>query len=130
MISENFQIAKTLKSNPKIERLLLSNIKYEILGEKYKLSLVLIGNEKSQSLNKKYRKKDKPANVLSFPLSPTDGEIFINIPMARREHKKFDMTFSKFLVYLFIHGCLHLSGLNHGKKMEELEIELLKKYFK
>lgn len=56
-------------------------------------------------LNRKYRHKNKPANVLSFLLSKKDGEIFLNV-----KEKK--------LLYLFAHGSLHLLGYGHKTKSE------------
>ena len=89
-------------------------IKDKILGEKYDLSVVLSENEMMKDLNEKYRKKNKNANTLSFPLSKTKGEIFLNINCPKKELK-----------FLFIHSLLHLKGLKHGEKMAKQE----KKYY-
>lgn len=91
-------------------------IKDEILGKEYELSLVFCGNSLSRKLNKSYRGKDGPTNVLSFPLSKNSGEIFINL-------SRID-TFS--VLELFIHGLLHLKGMEHGDIMEKAEKQLLK----
>jgi ssRNA-specific RNase YbeY (16S rRNA maturation enzyme) len=53
-------------------------MKESVLGKKYELSLVFIGDKKSKSLNKKFRNKDYKANILSFPIDNDMGEIFIN----------------------------------------------------
>ncbi len=100
-------------------------LKKEILGKEYLLSVAFVSENKSREINKKYRKKDKAANVLSFPLSPASGEILLCKPVIRREAKNFEKTPKEFLQFLVIHGMLHLKGLTHGKKMERLE----KKYF-
>ena len=50
----------------------------DILGAEYTLSLVFVGDAKSRALNKNYRNKTYTPNVLSFPLSDSMGEIFIN----------------------------------------------------
>jgi probable rRNA maturation factor len=105
-------------------------IKETILGKKYNLSLVFCTPEESKELNKIYRKKDYPTNILSFPLDKESGEIYISLTVARNEAKKFDMTYEKFLHLLFIHGVLHLKGHEHGSTMEKLEDTYLKKFCK
>lgn len=108
----------------------LSSISDTILGKKYDLSLVFIGKKRSQTINKTYRNKDYPTNILSFPLDKDTGEIFICLDKVKTEKKNFDMSEHKFLTYLFIHGALHLKGYDHGKKMESLEEKYLKKFSK
>ena len=96
-----------------------------ILGKKFDVSLAFVGNAKSHSINRTYRGKDKATNVLAFPLSKESGEIVIALPYARREAKDFDATPEEHLLYLFIHGCCHLTGLDHGEEMEALEKKAL-----
>ena len=98
-----------------------------ILGKRYELSLVFVGHATSRRLNKSLRGKDKPTNVLSFPLTERSGEIFIDLAQAKIEHEKFDMNFKKFVTYLYIHGLLHLKGMEHGAKMTRAEDKFLKK---
>ena len=90
-------------------------MKDQILGKGYELSLVFCGKALSQKLNNSYRGKDYPTNVLSFPISKSAGEIFINLSKLGE--------FS--VVELFIHGLFHLNGMQHGRKMEEAEKALL-----
>ena len=101
-----------------------SDIADKVLGKKYDLSLVFIGHKKSRSLNRQYRDKDKPTNVLSFPYDKKSGEIFIDLAKVETELKKFDSTFTYHLGFLFIHGVLHLKGLDHGSTMEREEAKL------
>ncbi len=89
-----------------------------MLGEAYDLSLAFIGDKKALTLNQTLRSKNKIANVLSFPLSKTSGEILINKKQAIRDNFSLD--------YLFIHGLLHLKGLDHGSRMEREEEKLIK----
>jgi probable rRNA maturation factor len=126
MKDNNFSITNKTKSKPK--SLLFVRIKDDVLGKDYELSLVFIGSVKSRTLNKEYRKKDKSTNILTFPLSKTEGEIFITPEVAKRDARKFDMKESDFITYLFIHGLLHLKGFKHGDKMEKEEKKLKKKY--
>ena len=118
----------TNKTKGKVLPLPFAQIKEAVLGESYDLSLVFVGDTTSRKLNRIYRDKDKPTNVLSFPLSKKEGEIFINLKKARAEAPDFDMPYKTFVAYLFIHGLLHLKGLDHGKKMEALETQFLKKF--
>ncbi len=116
---ENLSI--TNKTKGTIKSVPFLHLKNEILGEKYELSLVFIGNAKSRSLNRIYREKDKSTNILSFSLSKNNGEIFIDLNTARKEAPKFNRTFPKFVAYLFIHGLFHLKGMEHGLRMESAE---------
>jgi probable rRNA maturation factor len=99
-----------------------------ILGAKYELSLVICGDTLAQRMNKEYRKKTYKPNVLSFPISNYEGEIFLNVQCARREAKKYGTSLPKRLALLFVHGCFHLKGLDHGDKMEAMEQKILKRF--
>lgn len=96
-------------------------IKNDILGKDYSLSIAYVSENKSRELNKKYRKKDKPTNILSFPLRKNEGEIVLCRTVIKKEARDFGKTFDQFLVFLVVHGMLHLKGHKHGKKMEKLE---------
>jgi probable rRNA maturation factor len=100
-------------------------IKQDILGKKYSLSIAYVSEEKSKEINKKYRKIDKPTNVLSFALSKNEGEIVLCKSVIKKELKKFDKTFPELLGFLVIHGMLHLKGMEHGPKMEKAENKYL-----
>ncbi len=103
-----------------------SKIKDACLGKSYDLSLVFIDNKTSKKLNRVYRKKNKPTNILSFPLSKTSGEIFLDLELAQKEAPIFGQTFPNFIGFLFIHGLLHLKGMAHGSRMERAEARLRK----
>lgn len=126
MDSSNLSIRNLTKG--KLTSLPFEEVKNEILGSKYELSLVFIGEKKSRALNTKYRQKNKVANVLSFPLSKNSGEIFITPSKAKTECIKFNLSFKKFLVYLFIHGLLHLKGMEHGSRMDKAEEKIKRKF--
>jgi rRNA maturation RNase YbeY len=95
-------------------------IKETLLGKKYSLTVIFCTPEESKMRNKTYRDKDYPTNILSFPLDENEGEIYISLSAARRDAKKFEMSYIEFLHLLIIHGCLHLKGHDHGSTMEEL----------
>ncbi len=103
-------------------------IKRDILGKEYSLSIAYVSEKKSGELNKKYRKIDKPANVLSFALRKNMGELVLCKSVIRKELKKFDRNFEQLLGFLVVHGMLHLKGMKHGKKMEKAENFYCKKY--
>jgi probable rRNA maturation factor len=114
-----------------IERALflhIKDIKNEILKEKYSLSVNFVSPKIAQNLNIKYRSKDYIPNILSFPLSKNEGEIFICLSIVKKEAKNFSLSYKQFLTLLVVHGCLHLKGLDHGEKMEKLEDKYSKKF--
>jgi probable rRNA maturation factor len=90
-------------------------IKGENKGTKT-ISLAFIDKAEMQKINKKFRKKDKPTNVLSFELKEKDifGEIIICPDIV--EEKKEDM------LEVFIHGVLHLCGYDHEKSEKERKV--------
>jgi probable rRNA maturation factor len=100
----------------------------DILGSNYELSLTFIGETRARTLNQQLRGKDYTPNVLSFPLSKHMGEIYICPGVAEIEASKFAMTPSRYIIFLFIHGCLHLKGYDHGATMDSLESKYIKKY--
>lgn len=100
----------------------------KILGKKYELSLVFVGETRMKSLNKKYRKKNSATDILAFPISETSGEIFINQNVARKKAEQFSLTKNQYIAYVFIHGLLHLKGYDHGRTMERLEDTWCRKF--
>lgn len=90
-------------------------LKNKVLGEAYDLSLTFVGDHRMRRWNAHYRQKDKTTNILSFPLSSTEGEIFINLRLV---HDRSTM------LMLFIHGLYHLKGHEHGTIMERHEEKL------
>jgi probable rRNA maturation factor len=110
-------------------------------GEKSKkkdLSIVFVGPKKSQELNRMYRGKDKPANVLSFAnkkestLSGIEGsslaegylgEIALCPAEIKKDAKKYGMIFEKALAWMLIHGILHVVGYDHESKKEAALME-------
>ncbi len=101
-------------------------IKDKILGKDYELSLVFATRALSKKLNFKHRGKNNPTNILSFPLDKKSGEIFIEPVQVRLDAPNFDMSYTKFMKFLFIHGCLHLKGMQHSSTMDKAEQKFLK----
>ncbi len=119
----NFLITKKVKSE--LPHLPFSELKLKTLGKNYDLSVVIVGDREAQILNQTYRKKSYVPNVLSFPISKTSGEIFLNPRQAKREHKARNEDYRYYLALLVVHGMLHLKGMQHGSKMEDKEKRLL-----
>jgi len=103
-------------------------IKNKILGKKYHLGLTFITSAQIKKLNKSYRNKDKPTDILSFPIDKNIGDIYICPAQARIMAKKFDRPYDNFLLFLFIHGCVHLKGYDHGGTMDRIEAKIRKQF--
>lgn len=99
------------------------------------LSLAFLSDAEVQALNKTYRGKDRPTNVLSFPddgPAPLLGDIVLAYDVTAREAKEKNVSLSDHTTHLLIHGFLHLQGYDHqtdkdAKIMEALEIAILAK---
>ncbi len=120
-----FSISATAKHYPTWP---YETIKNAILGKSYLLSLSFVGPTRAQAFNQTYRKKEYVPNVLSFPLDETTGEIIICPQVAKREAKKFNLSIDGYTAYLFIHGCVHLKGHDHGDTMDRLEQKYMKQF--
>lgn len=112
----------------KFKRLPFNKIKDDILGKQYELSFAFISEKQAGFLNKTYRKKDGPTDVLSFPLSKDSGEILICQAIAKTKTKNFGKTLEEYLLFLVIHAMLHLKGMQHGDKMERYELTYYSRY--
>ena len=104
---------------------LKTKIKDTILGPEYQLSVAFVSKATIRHLNKTYRQLDEPTDVLSFPLSATEGELIFNRGMIAKKAPEFEKNYADYFLFLFIHGLLHLKGLDHGSTMEAEEARLL-----
>ncbi len=111
----------------------------------FMLDIVYTSNQNVQKLNKTYRKKDKPTNVLSFPQYESRAEIPLNSPAPlllgsvvfaletiEEEAKAQNKSFENHCVHLFVHSVLHLLGYDHqldveAEMMEQKEIQVLQR---
>ncbi len=99
--------------------------------------LRLVDVDEIQQLNRDYRGKDQPTNVLSFPSDlPVEieeailGDVVICLEVVRKEALEQDKSFENHLLHMAVHGTLHLLGYDHmeedeAETMESLEIKLL-----
>ena len=103
--------------------------------KKQEFSILLTNNKKMKSLNYKFREKNKPTDVLSFPLKNKNyiGDIAISFEIINKRSKK--TNFSLELDKMWIHGYFHLIGYDHRKiddfkKMLKKENSVLKHFHK
>jgi probable rRNA maturation factor len=77
-----------------------------------------------QKLNKNFRKKNKPTDVLSFDLREGNylGEIIICPKVVKDNAKKYGVTAKKEMLKVFAHGILHLLGYDHEQSKSQAEL--------
>jgi len=90
-----------------------------------KISLALVGQKKIKELNRKYRKKNRATDVLSFDYSDS-GEVVLCPDIIRKNAKEYGLLFKKELARILIHGLLHLLGEGHQKIRKKEEYYLSK----
>ncbi len=108
----------------------------------HEICLVLSDNKRVRRLNRHYRGKDKPTNVLSFAALDAGlpdravpwhlGDVILALGVLRQEAKQQKKAVAEHLTHLVIHGVLHLLGYDHeddaeAERMEGLEVAALKR---
>jgi probable rRNA maturation factor len=106
--------------------------------EDYEVSLMLADDARIQELNRTWRGKDKPTNVLSFPAPEPPGgagprhlgDIALAYETLARESEEESKEFAHHFAHLIVHGVLHLLGYDHeveaeAEIMEALEVKAL-----
>lgn len=85
------------------------------------LILAFVNADEIKALNKQYRNKNKPTDVLSFePIEPEDlGELVLCPSVLRNQAKEHKLSYEIELGYMVIHGVLHLLGYDHEKSTKE-----------
>ena len=96
----------------------------------WELSLVFVGPKRARALNAQLRGATYTPNVLSYALDARSGEILICLQEAEKQAASYDMGQREFVLYLFIHGLLHLKGMAHSVTMERCERKLLAQFAK
>lgn len=121
---------------------------FELVADKHNITQAevnvnIVSNDEIQHINKQFRNKDKPTNIISFEFDkpeglPDDivddflGDIVIAPKVLEQEAKEQNKTLENHWQHIFIHGLLHLLGYDHldeqeAEEMENLEVELLAK---
>ncbi|MEX0645872.1 MAG: rRNA maturation RNase YbeY [Parvularculaceae bacterium] len=102
------------------------------LGLDGEIALLLADDAALQALNARFRGKDAPTNVLSFPSTAPGvrGDIALAYETCAREAAEKNVAFADHAAHLIVHGLLHLAGLDHqtdadAAAMERLEIDIL-----
>lgn len=103
------------------------------------LCIRVVGRVASRRLNHRYRGKDKPTNVLSFPASRDEraltgsiGDLVVCAPVVAAEARVQRKTREAHWAHIVVHGVLHLHGYDHersaraAREMEALEVEILR----
>lgn len=117
-----------------LEKLINYAAQYEDIQEDAELSVSFVNNQKIQELNKEYRKKDEPTDVISFALQDAMpdcinivgsdgplmlGDIIISIDKVEEQAIEYNHSFERELGFLAVHGFLHLLGYDHMNRSEE-----------
>jgi probable rRNA maturation factor len=107
--------------------------------EGYELNLVLADDREITRLNRQYFRRNRPTNVISFPMmddSPVSlrsrilGDVVISAETAQRDAGEVGEKAEKEILFLMIHGILHLAGYDHeGSVAERRKMEAKEKEF-
>lgn len=119
------------------KRLILGVAKNVLKGENKgieNLSIAFVSPSEIQKVNKKYRKKDKPTDVLSFENSASFKgeflEVVICLSVVKEKASAAKKPFAEEIIKTLIHGILHTLGYDHEKsKKEEIRMEIKEKYY-
>lgn len=117
-----------------IRRTILETLDYEGMENDVEVSVTFTDDEGIRELNNKFRKMDKPTDVLSFPLFDYEGEkeeplfdefannlgdIVISLERAMAQANEFGHSFEREVAFLTAHSMLHLLGYDHETSEED-----------
>lgn len=121
----------------------LTSVRREMKLGRREVTVCFVEDREIARLNRRFRGKPKPTDVLSFPANGTGassfpneksakvlGDIAISPQAARRNAKRFERTLDEEIRILILHGVLHLAGYDHevdDGEMERIELRLRKK---
>ena len=127
VIIDNTAWKKKIKNVRKLFNRILKNLpkKYILKNKKTIITVLLSGNSKIKKLNKVFRNKNKPTDILSFPIKKSIdnklfylGDIIISFEFMNRPKTIKLLEFKKKVIKIFIHGFLHLNGFDHKKNKD------------
>jgi len=125
-----------------IENLLNFAAKVQAVEENSEVSVTFVTNERIHEINREYREKDAPTDVISFAMEELGegemeftgiemprilGDIIISVPKAKEQAEEYGHSFIRELGFLSVHGFLHLLGYDHMTEAEEKEMFTLQK---
>lgn len=99
----------------------------------YRVSVAIVSNKAIQVMNRIYRKKDYPTDVLSFRYDDDTAEIILSAQKIRAQAKEYGHTQKMEAAFLLVHGLLHTLGWDHersakeAKEMRDLEVTILRR---
>lgn len=117
-----------------VQNILNFAAKKEEVEDDSEVSVTFVTNERIQEINREYRQKDQPTDVISFALEELGedeveivggqiprvlGDIIISIDRAKEQAEEYNHSFSRELGFLALHGFLHLLGYDHMEEMDE-----------
>ncbi len=123
----------------RIPKILLNQIEKEVsealnVKKTKHISVAFVSEKEMKKLNFEYRGSNRVTDVLSFELDTPEsfGEVILNYEQAKRQAKEMKHSIRKELVFLLVHGCLHVFGFDHekeadAKKMFPQQSEILKR---
>ena len=100
------------------------------------ISITFVNDETIQSINKQYLSKDRPTNVISFSMQEGEfghinpemlGDVIISVDTALRDANMGHLSFDEEILFLIIHGLLHLTGYNHENTSKANALEMKQK---
>lgn len=113
----------------------------EVQEKEYYLSLMITTNEAIRKINREYRDKDMPTDVISFAYNETEnigpmnmlGDIVISMDRVREQSSEYGHSDEREFYYVLCHGMLHLLGYDHIEEedkrvMRKREEEILEKF--
>lgn len=140
---ECFYADQTLPSDIQIQHWVESTLCYllensDLEKTEYELLVRIVDKTDSQQLNKRYRHKNRPTNVLSFPFEVPDlfkdqqhvnilGDIVVCAPIVADEAEQQHKTYEQHWVHMIVHGVLHLLGYDHIENTDAVVMESLEK---
>lgn len=118
-----------------IKELLIFAAKKESIQTGAELSVTFVDNVRIQEINREYRDKDRPTDVISFAMEEMGegeieihydedaprmlGDIIISIPKAEEQAEEYGHSVKRELGFLALHGLLHLMGYDHENETDE-----------
>lgn len=135
MICNFYPKVKQPFSQQFIKKIINQTAKLLKINSNQEITVLLVGDKKIRSLNKKYKNKDKVTDVLSFSQKEGEaivlpgkednylGDIVICYPQAKRQAKKYKHSVKKELSWLLVHGFLHLLGYKDETKAAYLKMK-------
>ncbi|WP_395135492.1 rRNA maturation RNase YbeY [Bacillus amyloliquefaciens] len=120
-----------------VEKLLQFAAEKEGVQDQAEVSVTIVTNKEIREINRDYRGKDTPTDVISFALEeegedeveivgadmpPVLGDIIISADRTKEQAEEYGHSFMRELGFLAVHGFLHLLGYDHMTKEEEEEM--------